>query len=56
VSWAACAVETNHQRPSTRVGRPDRESNPVLSCSQYEAVIQTQGAPRNLRGRCDIGW
>ena len=56
VSWTACAVETNHQRPSTRVRHPGRESNPVLSCSHDEAVIQTQGAPGNLRPRCDIRW
>jgi hypothetical protein len=34
VSWAARAVVTDHQRPSTRVRHPGRESNPVLSCSQ----------------------
>ncbi len=37
-------------------GNPGRESNPVLSCSQDEAVIQTQGASRNLRLRCDRAW
>ena len=56
VSWAACAVVTNHQRPSTRVRHPGRESNPVLSCSHDEAVIQTQGASTNLRPGCDGGW
>jgi len=35
---------TSRQRPGTGVGRPGRESNPVLSLSHGEAAIQAPGA------------
>ena len=35
---------TSRQRPGSGVGRPGRESNPVLSLSHGEAAIQAPGA------------
>jgi hypothetical protein len=41
---AAVAMVTGHQQPDPRVGRPGRESNPVISLSRNESDIQSQGA------------
>jgi hypothetical protein len=41
---AAAAMVTGHQQPDLRVGRPGRESNPVLVLSQGTADVQSQGA------------
>jgi hypothetical protein len=41
---AAVAMVTGQQQPDPRVGRPGRESNPVLVVSQGTADVQSQGA------------
>ena len=41
---AAVAMVTGHQQSDPRVGRPGRESNPMLVLSQGTADVQSQGA------------
>jgi hypothetical protein len=41
---AAVAMVTGHQQPDPRVGRPGRESNPMLVLGQGTADVQSQGA------------
>ena len=53
------SMVTGHQQPDSRVGRPGRESNPVIPLSRSGSDVQSQGATEErspITGRWLVLW